>query len=132
MGGPPGLDTGMGDPLRWRSEVDDINDALRFAVLAAIILAPRSAVVSAFLLDVVPQVPLLHKVLQVGLEGLALICSVLVLLVTGIELALVPGGVTFHRLWPLEEGLRLYFAEELIDWLIEDYVHRFEGCSFMP
>ena len=53
------------------------------------------------------------------LEGLALLGSVPVLLVVSTELALVPGGgVTFHRLRPLEEGLRLYFTEEIIDWLL--------------
>ena len=113
--------------------MDDIDDALWFAVLAAIILARRSAVVSAFLLDVVPQVPLFHKILQVGIEALTLIGSVLVLLVIGPELALVPGGgVAFHRLRPLEEGPLLYFAEDPIDWLLEDCVHRLEGGSFVP
>ena len=100
--------------------MDDIDDALRFAVLAAIISARRSAVVSAFLLDVVPQVPLPHKVLQVGLEALALIGYVPTLLVISIELSLVSGGgVTFRWLRPLEEGLCLYLVEELIDRLLK-------------
>ena len=133
VGGFSDLSTGLGAPLRRRSKVDDINDALRFAILAVSILAWRSAVVSAFLLDVIPQVPLPHKVLQVGLEALALISSVPTLLVISTELALVlGGGVTFHRLRPLEEGLCLYFVEELIDWLLEDRIHRLEGGGFVP
>ena len=68
--------------------MDDIDDALRLAVLAALFLARRSTV----LLNVVSQVPLLYKILQVGLEALALIGSVPVLLMIGAELALVPGG----------------------------------------
>ena len=91
VGGSPGLGMGLGAPLRQRSEVDDIDDALGFAVLAVSISGWRSAVVSAFLLNVVPQVPLLHKALQVGLEALALIGSVPILLVILTELALVPG-----------------------------------------
>ena len=113
--------------------MDDINDALWFAVLAAILLTRRSVVFLTFLLYVVSQVPLLHKILQVGLEALTLIGSVHVLLVIGAELALISGGgVTFHRLWPLEEGLRLNFAKEPIDWLLKDCVHRLEGGSFVP
>ncbi|XXG69129.1 hypothetical protein AAC387_Pa06g2068 [Persea americana] len=88
MGDPPGLCTGLGAPLKRSSEVDDIDDALRLAVLAVLFLARRSAV----LLDVVSQVPLLYKILQVGLEALALIGSVPVLLMIGAELALVAGG----------------------------------------
>ncbi|XXG90551.1 hypothetical protein AAC387_Pa12g2287 [Persea americana] len=128
MGGSSGLGTGLGAPLRRRSEVDDVDDALRLAILAAIISAWRSAVVPAFLLDVVPQVPLFHKVLEVGLEAFALISSVPTLLVISTELALVPGGgVTSHGLRPFEEGLCLYFVDELIDGLLEDRVYRFEG-----
>ena len=109
--------------------MDDIDDALRLAVLATLFLARRSAV----LLDVVPQVSLPHKVLQVGLEALALIGSVPTLLVIRIELALVPGGgVTFQWLWPLEEGLRLYFVEELIDWLLEDGIYYLKGGRLVP
>ena len=74
--------------------MDDIDDVLRLAVLTALFLARRSAI----FLDVVFQVPLLHKILQVGLEALALIDFVLVLLVIGAELALVMGGVAFYRL----------------------------------
>ena len=111
VGGSSGLGTGLGAPLRRRSEVDDIDDALRFATLAAIILAQRSAVVPAFLLDVVPQVPLFHKVLEVGLEAFALISSVPTLLVISTELALIlGGGATSHGLRPFEEGLCLYFV----------------------
>ena len=81
--------------------MDDIDDALRFAVLAALLLARRSAV----LLAVVSQVPLLYKILQVGHEALTLIGSVPVLLVIGVELALVPGGgVSFHWLRHLKKG----------------------------
>ena len=113
--------------------MDDIDDALWFAVLAAIISAWRSAVVPAFLLDVVPQVPLFHKALKVGLEAFTLISSVPTLLVISTELALVSGGgVTLHRLRPLEEGLRLYFVEELIYWHLEDRIHHLEGGGFMP
>ena len=93
----------------------------------------RSAAVPARLLDVVPQVPLFHKALEVGLEAFALISSVPALLVISTELALVPGGgVTLHRLRPFEEGLRLYFVEELIDRLLEDRVFRFEGGGIVP
>ena len=113
--------------------MDDIDDALQFAVLAVSISVWRSAVVLAFLLDVIPQVPLPHKALEVGLEALALIGSVPILLVIRTELALVPGGgVTFHWLRPLEEGLRLYFVEELIDWLLEDSIYCLEGGRLAP
>ena len=68
-----------------------------------------------------------------GLEALALIGFVPVLFMVSTEFALVPGGgFAFHRLRPLEEGLRLYFAEELIDWLLEDCVYRLEGGRFVP
>ena len=128
-----GLGTGLGAPLRWGSEVDDIDDALRLAILAAIILAWRSAVVPAFLLDVVPQVPLFHKALKVGLEAFALISPVPILLVISAELALVEGrGVTSHGLRPFEEGLCLYFVEELIDGLLENHVYRLDGGSIVP
>ncbi|XXG46403.1 hypothetical protein AAC387_Pa02g1263 [Persea americana] len=133
MRGSFGLGTGLGVYLRRRSEVDDIDDALRFALLAAIISARRSAAVPAFLLDVVPQVPLPHKVLQVRLEAFALVSSIPALLVISTELALVPGGgVTLHRLRLLKEGLRLYFVEELIDGLLEDRVYCLEGGSIVP
>ena len=72
--------------------MNNIDDALQFAVLAAIISVLRSAAVLAFLLDMVPQVSVLHKVLEVGLEGLAILSSVPVLLVVSTELALVLGG----------------------------------------
>ena len=86
--------------------MDDVDDALRLAILAAIISVRRSAAVSAFFLDVVPQVPLFHKVLEVGLEAFVLINSVPTLVVISTELALVPGGrVTSHGLRPFEEGL---------------------------
>ena len=59
-----------------------------------------------------------------GLEALALIGSVPVLFMVSTELALVlGGGFAFHRLRPLEKGLRLYFVEELTDWLLEDRVN---------
>ena len=75
--------------------------------------------------------PLPHKALQVGLEALALISSVPTLLVIRTKLALVPGGgVTFHWLRPLEEGLHLYFVEELIDRLLEDLIHRLQGGRY--
>ena len=101
--------------------MNDIDDALRFAVVVSVV---RAATVPAVLLDVVPQVPILYEVLQVGLEALALIGSVPILFMVSAELALVPGGgFAFHWLLPLEEGLRLYFADELIDWLLEDRVN---------
>ena len=59
-----------------------------------------------------------------GLEALALISSVPALFMVSTKLALVSGGeLAFHRLRPLEEGLHLYFAEELIGWLLEDRVN---------
>ena len=86
--------------------MDDIDDAFRLAIMSAIMSARRSAAVVSFLLDVVPQVPLFHKVLEVGLEAFALISSVPTLLVISTELALVLGrGVTSHGLQPFEEGL---------------------------
>ena len=113
--------------------MDDIDDALWFAVLAAIISALGSTVVSAFLLNVVPQVPLPHKALQLGLKALALIGFVPNLLVISIELSLVSGGgVTFRWLRPLEEGLCLYLVEELIDRLLEDRIHHLEGGGLVP
>ena len=61
--------------------MDDIDDAFRLAILSAIMSARRSAAIPSFLLDVVPQVPLFHKVLEVGLEAFALISPVPILLV---------------------------------------------------
>ena len=110
--------------------MNDIDDALRFAVLSVILVA-RSAVVPAFFLDMVPQVPFLNKALEVGLEGFAVLGSVPILLVVRTKFALVPGGpTTSHWLRPLEEGLCFDLAEELVDRLLEDRVHSFVGGSF--
>ncbi|XXG45874.1 hypothetical protein AAC387_Pa02g0841 [Persea americana] len=133
MGGSSGLGTGLGAPLHWGSEVDDIDDAFRLSILSAIMSARRSAAVLSFLLDVVPQVPLFHKALKVRLEAFALISPVPILLVISTELALVAGrGVTSHGLRPFEEGLCLYLVEELINGLFENRVYRFEGGCVVP
>ena len=111
--------------------MDDIDDAFGFAIVAVIISVARSAGIPALLLDMVPQVPFLHETFEVSLKGLAVLGSMPILLVVSTELALIPGGrVTFHRLRPLEEGLRLDLAEELVDRLLEDRVHSFVGGGF--
>ena len=112
--------------------MDDIDDALWFiAVVAVIILVARSAVVPAFFLDMVPQVSILHEFFEVSLKGLPVLGSVPILLVVSTKLVLILGGrVAFHRLWPLEEGLRLDLAEDLVDRLLKDRVHSFVDCGF--
>ena len=80
--------------------MDDINDVLRFiAVVAVVISVTRSAVVPAFFLDMVLQVPVLHEIFEVSLNGLADLGSVPILHMVGTELVLISRGrVTFHWL----------------------------------
>ena len=111
--------------------MNDIDDGLQFVVLLVFILVARSAAVPALHLDMVSQVPVLHKTLEVGFEGLAVLGFVPVLLMVCTELALILGGrVSSHWLRPLEEGLCFDLAEELVARLLEDHVHGFVGGSF--
>ena len=113
--------------------MDDIDNALRFAIVAVVVSVARSAAVPALLLDMVSQVPVFHKSLEVGLECLAVLGSMPILFVVSTELAHIPGErVTSHRLRPFKEGLRLDLAEELVDRLLEDRVHSFVDCGFTP
>ena len=114
--------------------MDGIVNALWFiAVVAVVISVVRSAVVPALFLDMVLQVFVLHEIFEVSLKGLVVLGSVPIMFVVGTKLVLIPRGrVTFHWLRPLEEGLRLNLAEELVDWLLEDYVHSFVDCGFTP
>ena len=75
--------------------------------------------------------PVLDELFEVSFEGLAVFGSMPILLVVGTELVLILGGrVTLHRLRPLEEGLWLDLAEELVDRLSEDRVYSLVGGSF--
>lgn len=128
MGGPPGLGTSLRAPLGWGGEVNNVDDAFWLAVLVVSVSPWRSVGTSAFLLDVIPEVPLLDEVLQVGFVAPALVGSLPVLLVVCTELTLVPrGGVSCHRPRPLEERLRFYFIEEPIDWLLKDGIYCYVG-----
>ena len=112
--------------------MNDVDDALRLiAVLIIIIPALSSTVVSALLLDVVSQVPVLDELFEAGFEGLAVFSSMPILLMVGTELILISDGrVILHQLWPFEEGLRLDLVKELVDRLPEDRVHNLIGGSY--
>jgi len=123
MGGAPGLGASLGAPLGWGGEVNDVDDAFWLTILVVSVSPWRSVITSA-LLDVIPEVPLLHEVLQVEFVAPAFVGSVPILLVVCTELTLVPrGGVSRHRPRPLEERLRFYFIEEPIDWLLKDGIY---------
>ena len=87
--------------------MNGIDNALRLiVVLVVIIVALNLVVISALLLDVIFQVPVLDELSEVGLEGRTVLNFAPILLVVGTELALISGGrVTLHQLRPFEEGL---------------------------
>ena len=124
MGGAPGLGASLRAPLGWGGKVNDVDDAFWLAVLVVSVSPWRSDITSALLLDVIPEVPLLHEVLQVEFVAPVFVGSVPILLVVSTELTLIPrGGVSRHRPRPLEERLRFYFIEEPIDRLLKDGIH---------
>ena len=63
--------------------MNDVDDALQFVAVLIIISASSLAVVSALLLDVVPQVPVLDEFFEMSFESLAVFGSVPILLVVG-------------------------------------------------